>query len=112
MSPSWSYSSESLSSPLSDASGTIYLPSEEENSSIWLYYILGFAEFFLWSFLLTAPAPFLLLLLSLLTVLDFDQVFDVNDISDANSPSEEETSSVWLDTGLDFVDFSYYLSYS
>ena len=46
--------------------------------------------FFLLNFLLTAPSPFL----SLLIVLEFDKVFDVDAIFDVDSPSEEETSSV------------------
>ena len=51
-------------------------------------------QFFSFYFLLTAPAPFLILFLSLLTVLDFDKVFDAYGIFDVDSPSEEETSYV------------------
>ena len=73
---------------------------------------IGFCKFFLLSFLLTEPAPFLILFLSLLIVLDFDNLFDVDAIFDIDSSSEEETSSVLLDASLSFADFSCCISYS
>ena len=77
-----------------DDSVTIYSPYEEDNSSVLLDAGLGFADFFLLYYLLTAPAPFLLLFLSLLTVLYFDNIFDVDSMFDVNSPPEEETAFV------------------
>ena len=80
VSPYWSSSYESLSSPLSDALVTIYSPSEGENSSVWLDYGLGFASFLLLSLLLITPAPSLISFLSLLTLLDFENVFNVDEV--------------------------------
>ena len=54
---------------MSDGDGTIYSPSEEENSSVLLDAGLGFAAYLLLSFLITAPAPFLISLFYLLIVL-------------------------------------------
>ena len=58
-------------------------------SSLCLYSGLGFSAFFLIYFLLTAPAPLLILFLYVLTVLDFDNVFEADAIFEVDSPSEE-----------------------